>query len=313
MIQQRIAIGIIENAQQQVLVGKRKDGTHLERCWEFPGGKVALQESFKMALRRELSEELGIQAHCMSKLIELKHQYNDRQLHFQIFKVSDFIGGVHSAEEQELQWVERTQLASLNFPTANRAILDAMDLPQSYMIADQDVLNDQLTSIVRRQLESGISLVQYRANNASKQSYITIAKILREMCAGFGAQLISNCDLDWVTEIDPHGVHLNSGRLHEVSKNPFTHNNGEFFSASCHNDDEIDMANALGVRCLLIGSVNKTQSHANTNSLGWSRFGQLCFKANSPVYALGGMSLNDYHNAVVHGAQGIAAIRTFMD
>lgn len=311
-MQQRIAIGVIENSQQQVLVGKRKLGTHLEGYWEFPGGKVAPHESFKIALRRELFEELGIQIHCMSKLIEFKHQYVDRKLHFQIFKVTGFEGKVKSAEDQELQWVKHSELASLNFPAANKAILDAMNLPRCYMIADQDTLKEQLTSTVMRQLESGISLIQFRARNASKQSYITKAKQLREMCAQFGAQLISNCDLDWVEEINPHGIHLNSARLHEISRG-LSGDNLEIFSSSCHSDDEVDMANMLGVRCLLIGAVNKTHSHNDANTLGWSRFGKLCFKANSPVYALGGMSLDDQQNAKVHGAQGIAAIRAFVN
>ncbi|MDW3096320.1 MAG: Nudix family hydrolase [Gammaproteobacteria bacterium] len=313
MIQQRIAIGVVENSQKKILVSKRKMGTHLEGCWELPGGKVALKESFKMALRRELSEELDIQVNSTSKLIELKHQYDDRQLHFQVFNVNGYSGVVRSVEHQELQWVDYSQFSSLDFPAANRAILDAISLPRSYMIADQDVLKNQLTSIVRYQLESGISLVQYRANNVSKQTYIANAKQLREMCMQFEAKFITNCELDWVAEINPNGIHLNSARLYEVCKNLSTHNGMEFFSASCHNAEEVDMANTLGVRSVLIGSVNKTHSHVDASTLGWPQFGRLCFMANSPVYALGGMSVNDYENAKVHGAQGIAAIRAFLN
>jgi len=313
VIQQRISIGVIENQQQQVLVGKRKAGTHLEGCWEFPGGKVTAQESFKMALRRELYEELGIRAHSMAKLVELQHQYKDRQLHLQIFKVTNFSGQVNSVEVQELQWVSLTQLSSLKLPAANRAIVDALSMPVNYMIADQDVLKEQLFLIVKKQLQAGIALIQYRSVSADKNTYISNANKLRDLCAEFGAKLICNCDLAWTTEISEHEIHLNSNRLREVNSQLSHYKELEFFSASCHSEEEVKMANNLRVRCMLIGPVNQTNSHAHASILGWSRFSQLCFMANSPVYALGGMSVNDYQSARVHGAQGIAAIRAFID
>ncbi len=313
MIQKRISIGVIENQQQQVLVGKRKAGTHLEGFWEFPGGKVTPQESFKIALRRELYEELGIRAYSMLKLVELQYQYQDRQLHFQIFKVTNFSGQVESVEAQELQWVSQSKLATLKLPPANRAIVDALTMPVNYMIADQDVLKERLFLIVKKQLQAGIALIQYRAYRADKNTYISNANKLRDLCAEFGAKLICNCSLAWTTEISGHRIHLNSHRLRDVNSQLSHYKGLDFFSASCHSEEEVKMANNLGVRCMLIGPVNQTNSHAYADILGWSRFSRLCFMANSPVYALGGMGLNDYQNAIVHGAQGIAAIRAFMD
>jgi 8-oxo-dGTP diphosphatase len=313
MIQQRICIGVIENQLQQLLVGKRKQGTHLQDCWEFPGGKVASHESFKMALRRELHEELGIRAHTMSKLIELQHQYEDRHLRFHIFKVTGFSGQIRSAEAQELQWVPQTELASLNFPAANSGMIDALILPSEYMIADQDVLKDQLLTVVRKQLHAGVSLIQYRACSENKKTYIENAKQLKYLCVEFGARLICNCDLAWVEEVGAHGNHLNSRRLYDVCRQPSEYKQLEFFSASCHSEKEVAMANEIGVRCILLGPVNQTESHADCKAIGWNRFSQLCFMANSPAYALGGLNLTDVKNARVHGAQGIAAIRAFID
>ena len=109
------------------------------------------------------------------------------------------------------------------------------------------------------------------------------------------------------------GVHLNSRRLRDVWHQPSQYKQLAFFSASCHNEKEVAMANEIGVRCILIGPVNQTQSHIDCQTIGWSRFSELCFIANSPVYALGGMALSDHHNARVHGAQGIAAIRAFIN
>ena len=313
MKQQRIAIGVVKNKKQQVLLAKRKAGTHLEGFWEFPGGKLEGNESFKIALRRELFEELGVDIYVMSKILEMQHQYSDRNLHFQIYEITEFSGEIQAKENQQLQWVDSHNIKQLNFPSANKAIIDALFMPHQYMIADEDVFGSNLLSSVQKQLQLGISFIQYRSSHADKKSYVALAKELRDLCAEYNAMLISNCDLQWVEEINPQGIHLNSTRMKEVymdySKGlsqPF-----EYFSASCHSKDEVEMANQLKVRCQLIGPVNKTKTHANINGIGWSSFSHLCFLANSPVYALGGMNPNEYQNAIVHGAQGFAAIRAF--
>lgn len=308
---QRICVGIIEDLHKQILVGKRKRGVHLAECWEFPGGKLESHESFKIALRRELHEELGIHAHTLQKLIEFQHQYKDRHLHFQVFKVSGFRGDVKSCEGQDLQWISPNQLAQLDFPAANTAMLDALTMPDTYMIADRDVFGDRLFSIVEKQLKAGVSLIQYRAKNEDKAIYIKNAKQLIALCAKSGAKLVCNVDVSVANEIGLQAIHLNSSRLREAHQQLPHYKNINVFSASCHNEEEVVMANALGVRCVLIGSVNKTRSHTDLQELGWNRFSQLCVIANCPVYALGGMSLEDCHNARVYGAQGIAAIRAF--
>src|ERR1700733_927209 len=46
----------------RVLLTQRKPGTHLAGAWEFPGGKVEAGEDPREALRRELREEVGIEA-----------------------------------------------------------------------------------------------------------------------------------------------------------------------------------------------------------------------------------------------------------
>jgi ADP-ribose pyrophosphatase YjhB (NUDIX family) len=50
---------ILENDQQQVLLGKRKINPHAG-TWDLPGGFVDLEENFEQASVRELKEELDI-------------------------------------------------------------------------------------------------------------------------------------------------------------------------------------------------------------------------------------------------------------
>ena len=56
-----IAIGILRNTKNEVLLGKRIKGKSLKGYWEFPGGKIEPNETPEEALFREFQEELGVE------------------------------------------------------------------------------------------------------------------------------------------------------------------------------------------------------------------------------------------------------------
>ena len=309
---QSIAVGIVINQHQQVLISKRRASQHLSGCWEFPGGKVEKDESFKSAMRRELLEEIGICVETAIKLVDIQHSYQDRQLHLQFFKVLKFSGEVSACENQLVRWVELDELKTIQFPPANQAVIDALILPTRYMIADENFFKKSLASSVRKQLERGVRIIQHRAiESSSKQAYLKNAAVLKEMCDAYNAYYVINCPFEWLDDIKSNYIHLTSKLLRERYSRKDALLNRELFSVSCHDEDEVNMANELNARCVLIGAVNRTNSHPNRTALGWKRFSQLCFYSNAPVYALGGMSLDDHQYALLHGAQGIAAIRAF--
>ena len=55
--------------QNKILIGKRKDDDIGGGKWEFPGGKIEIGETNKEALKRELHEELGINAKIGKELM----------------------------------------------------------------------------------------------------------------------------------------------------------------------------------------------------------------------------------------------------
>jgi 8-oxo-dGTP diphosphatase len=52
----------------RVLASRRTDPPHLAGLWEFPGGKVDPGEDDAQALRRELREELEVEAHVGERI-----------------------------------------------------------------------------------------------------------------------------------------------------------------------------------------------------------------------------------------------------
>ena len=65
---------------ETVLLCQRHDGSHLPLMWEFPGGKVDPGESPQSALKRELTEELDVDAEIGSQVADVEHHYSEKSV-----------------------------------------------------------------------------------------------------------------------------------------------------------------------------------------------------------------------------------------
>lgn len=63
-----VVCGVILDRDGKVLVCRRGQDRHMGGLWEFPGGKLEVEETPEAALSRELEEELGISVEVGEKL-----------------------------------------------------------------------------------------------------------------------------------------------------------------------------------------------------------------------------------------------------
>ncbi|AZN31467.1 8-oxo-dGTP diphosphatase MutT [Pseudoalteromonas sp. Angola-31] len=118
-----VAVGVIKK-NNAIFICKRADEQHQGGLWEFPGGKVEAGESVFAALKRELSEEVGITIHSSSQLMVIEHDYGDKCVKLDIHVVSNFSGEAHGAEGQPSEWVAINELSNYDFPAANAEIIE---------------------------------------------------------------------------------------------------------------------------------------------------------------------------------------------
>jgi 8-oxo-dGTP diphosphatase len=123
--QVHVAVGVVCR-NDTFFVCKRSANQHQGGKWEFPGGKVEAQESVEQALGRELMEEIGIQLLSSQSLLEIAHDYGDKQVLLSVRVVDEFVGEPYGKEGQENQWVTLAELSVLAFPEANKAIIQAL-------------------------------------------------------------------------------------------------------------------------------------------------------------------------------------------
>jgi 8-oxo-dGTP diphosphatase len=105
------AVALID-PDRQVLIAQRPEGKTLAGLWEFPGGKVELDERPEAALIRELREELGIAVEeaCLAPFTFASFAYPDFHLLMPLYSCRRWTGVVAARENQTLKWVRPRDL-----------------------------------------------------------------------------------------------------------------------------------------------------------------------------------------------------------
>ncbi|HNV86040.1 MAG TPA: 8-oxo-dGTP diphosphatase MutT [Candidatus Omnitrophota bacterium] len=112
---------IVQNGR--ILIAQRREGDSYGGFWEFPGGKRKPGENMPECLRRELMEELGIEAEAgkLWKIVEYASPERILRLHFYFCRIT---GGEPAALGcQACRWVAPGELRNFRFPPADLEII----------------------------------------------------------------------------------------------------------------------------------------------------------------------------------------------
>lgn len=122
----RIGIAVVESAGR-ILVGQRAAGVPLAGLAEFPGGKCEADETPRSCAVRECREETGLIIVPRAHLATVEHSYahGDVELHFWRCGLSPGLPD-HAIPSEPFRWVSFEELATLDFPEANRTVLDQL-------------------------------------------------------------------------------------------------------------------------------------------------------------------------------------------
>jgi len=312
------AVGVIQRDNGMVLLGERPAGKPWAGYWEFPGGKIEPNETPEQALKRELQEELGITATRYYPWLTRTYSYEAKydamgvlespaktvKLHF--FVVTEWTGDPVGLENQLTSWQNPEKVNVGPMLPANAPILTGLGLSPIYAITNLKELGKPLfIQRLKAALENGLMMIQVRENHLSPLELRLFSEHIIELAAPFAAKVFINSDINIAQQLDASGVHLSSQKLMQMQAKP----QGMLCGASCHNPAELSHAAALGLDYVMLSPVKATMSHLDAQPLGWDAFNQLINGYPLPVFALGGMQMDDLHTARQYGAHGIAMQR----
>lgn len=119
-----VSAAVIER-DGQFFMTRRLKGTHLAEMWEFPGGKCGHDESLIASLERELIEELGTRSVIGDEVFTVEHAYPERTVRLHFFTAT-LIDEPQPLLGQEMRWVSREELRTLQLPEADRGLVELL-------------------------------------------------------------------------------------------------------------------------------------------------------------------------------------------
>jgi 8-oxo-dGTP diphosphatase len=108
----------------KILICQRTRHQTMPLKWEFPGGKIEEGEQPRDALRRELEEELGIDAKIGEEVARLRHEYpGGGAVELRFFTVREYTGEIENKIFKDVLWSPPSKLPSYDFLEADLSIV----------------------------------------------------------------------------------------------------------------------------------------------------------------------------------------------
>lgn len=117
----KLVVAALIRRGDELLICQRAANKPMPLKWEFPGGKVEPGEDLRVALARELDEELGIRAQIGREVSTLRHLYSklDFAVELRFFAVDEFDGNLENRIFADMRWEKKTRLAEYDFLEAD--------------------------------------------------------------------------------------------------------------------------------------------------------------------------------------------------
>jgi 8-oxo-dGTP diphosphatase len=115
----RVTCAVIRNEKNEILIVQRGEATDHPFKWEFPGGKIAPDETEDDCIIREINEELSIEIVITGRLQEVEYDYGHKQIRLIPFICDTLDETPVLSEHIAYRWIRDTDLASVDFSEAD--------------------------------------------------------------------------------------------------------------------------------------------------------------------------------------------------
>ena len=173
----------------------------------------------------------------------------------------------------------------------------------------------ELLAVVKACLEAGLRLVQYREKasrdgegEVTDHQRFRTATALRQLCWDHGALFIVNDRVDLALAVEADGVHLGQGDLPPVAARRLL-GPERLVGRSTHGLEHLHQAVADGCDYVGVGPVHATPTKPGRPPVGLDYVHQATACSPVPCFAIGGVNLENAHQAMGSGAHGVAVVR----
>jgi thiamine-phosphate pyrophosphorylase len=181
-----------------------------------------------------------------------------------------------------------------------------------YLVTDRKQTGGRpLMDAVTEALKGGAKAVQLREKDLKTRDLLRLAYEMRQITLKYDARLFINDRVDIAIAVDADGVQLT-----QKSIPPFAVRKLQsrlIIGVSTHNLEEALRAERGGADFITLGPVYATPSKLKYGSpIGVDTLREVAAQVRIPVFAIGGISMDNMADAVAAGAQGVAVISSVL-
>lgn len=185
-------------------------------------------------------------------------------------------------------------------------------MPLAYYITDRQSCPMPVLQQIQQAIDASVDLIQIREKDLATRPLLELAARARELAEGRPTKMLINDRVDIALAAGLDGVQLGHHSLGPGVLRDQLGRTTLLIGASVHSVDEYRRAATEGATFATLGPIFATPSkQAYGAPLGLDVLAQACECASIPVFALGGIDLENYRSCLAAGAAGIAAIRLY--
>jgi thiamine-phosphate pyrophosphorylase len=171
--------------------------------------------------------------------------------------------------------------------------------------------------VIAKAAEAGCTLIQVREKDLDDQALTEFTRRAISAARPHGAKVLVNSRIEAALAADADGLHLPASSMQPAAARQIIERRGRkeyLIGMSTHSLAEARNAQSGGADFIVCGPIFETASKRIYGPpLGIERFAEICREVKLPVLAVGGITIENFHEPLVNGAAGIAAIGLFTD
>jgi len=177
-----------------------------------------------------------------------------------------------------------------------------------YLVTDEKAcLEKDFYSCIEEAIKGGVGIVQLREKNISTKDFYEKALKVKEICKNYGVLFIINDRLDIAQAVGADGVHLGQSDMpieeaRKILKDKF------LIGATARNIEEAKRAELLGADYIGSGAIFGTSTKDNAKKLEMEELKKIVASVKIPVFAIGGININNVGSLKNIGLQGICSV-----
>lgn len=115
----RVVAALIEKEGKYLIARRNHGDPEANGKWEFPGGKVELNENEFDAIEREMREEFEVHVKALEFLCNSITEYTARTIELRLYLCRFISGEFKLHDHHEIKWVTKEELSNYDFAPAD--------------------------------------------------------------------------------------------------------------------------------------------------------------------------------------------------